>query len=295
MDTPLEMPSQVETGMPAAPVIIPLQGDCPDFRVSENGTVPFGPPGTRDRQQGTSDERQGTDQLPRFEFPELPAPGRQPPPMAIWPVCDCPETARACAELAESMCWRLPPDCATILAFSSPGDGDGKTSLLLSLAPELAKRVERGVLVVDAAFRKPDLTARLAISDDPTPLAAAPIHATNLPGLSVLPAPMDACWGGSFNAGPSIRWGGSCTATPCETAQLTYQQAAWIEQLRQNWPLVLVDVPSLEHVEAAAMLRRCDGVYLVVRLGHTARRAIAEAARVIAHAGGRLLGCVVVE
>ncbi len=43
------------------------------------------------------------------------------------------------------------------------------------------------------------------------------------------------------------------------------------------------------------MLRRCDGVYLVVRLGHTARRAVADAVRVIAHSGGRLLGCVVVE
>ena len=55
-----------------------------------------------------------------------------------------------------------------ILAFSSPGDGDGKTSLLLSLAPELAKRTAAGVLAVDASFRKPDLTARLAISADRT-------------------------------------------------------------------------------------------------------------------------------
>ena len=71
--------------------------------------------------------------------------------------------------------------------------------------------------------------------------------------------------------------------------------ARWIEHLREGWPLVLVDMPSLEHVESAAMMRRCDGVYLVVRLGHTARRAVAEAARVIERSGGRLLGCVVVE
>jgi Mrp family chromosome partitioning ATPase len=177
----------------------------------------------------------------------------------------------------------LAPDVPTILAFSSPGDGDGKTSLLLSLAPELAQRVQRRVLVVDAAFHNPDLTARLAIADGPTPLGAAPIYATNLPGLSVLPVPMGACWDGT------------CTAASCAPPQPPDQQAAWIAQLRQGWPLVLVDAPSLEHVEAAAMLRRCDGVYLVVRLGHTARRAIAEAARVVDHSGGRLLGCVVVE
>ena len=42
------------------------------------------------------------------------------------------------------------------------------------------------------------------------------------------------------------------------------------------------------------MLRHCDGVCLVVRLGHTPRRAVKEAARVISICGGQFLGCVVV-
>ena len=46
--------------------------------------------------------------------------------------------------------------------------------------------------------------------------------------------------------------------------------------------------------ETVSLLRHCDGVCLVVRLGHTARRAVAEAARVISACGGRLLGSVVV-
>jgi hypothetical protein len=33
----------------------------------------------------------------------------------------------------------------------------------------------------------------------------------------------------------------------------------------------------------------------VVRLGHTARRAVAEAARALRAKGGRLFGCLVIE
>jgi Mrp family chromosome partitioning ATPase len=204
---------------------------------------------------------------PRFEFPELSPLLDEPPsqqlPQAVWPDCDCTETAAACGELAQGIRWRLPSNRAAILGFTSPGDGDGKTGLLLSLAPELAKHVAGGVLVVDADFRKPDLASRLDISAGRTPLGSGLICPTNVPGLSVLPA--------------------------------SVQQAGWIEDLREDWPLVLVDMGSLVHVEAANLVRRCDGVCLVVRLGHTARRAVGEAVRVVRKCGGQLLGCVVVE
>ena len=58
---------------------------------------------------------------------------------------------------------------------------------------------------------------------------------------------------------------------------------------------MILDAPSLAHAEAAPLARCCDGAYLVVRLGHTARRAVAEAARALRAKGGRLLGCLVVK
>jgi len=67
---------------------------------------------------------------------------------------------------------------------------------------------------------------------------------------------------------------------------------AWIEELREGWSLVLLDMASLAHAEVAPLLGHCDGTYLVVRLGYTPRRAVTEAARVIRTVGGRLLGCV---
>ena len=58
--------------------------------------------------------------------------------------------------------------------------------------------------------------------------------------------------------------------------------------------LLLLDAPSLLHPEVAALGAHCDGIYLVVRLGHTIRRAVGEAAHVIDQSGGRLLGCVAI-
>ena len=68
----------------------------------------------------------------------------------------------------------------------------------------------------------------------------------------------------------------------------------WVEDLREGWPLVLLDMPSLAQAETAPLACCCDGVFLVVRLGHTARRAIADASYLVRSSGSRLLGCIAV-
>jgi Mrp family chromosome partitioning ATPase len=189
-------------------------------------------------------------------------------PGAIWPKCGCRETVQAGMKLAEAIGQRLPSGHPSVLAITSPGDGDGKTRVLTALAPELARRTHGGLLVVDADFRNADLTGLLALAASRTPGASPLIYPTDLPGLNVLPMP------------PGL--------------QSRYLDAAWVEEIRENWPLTLLDMASLEHAETASLLRHCDGVCLVVRLGHTARRAVVEAGRVISTCGGRLLGSVVV-
>ena len=205
----------------------------------------------------------------RFAFPELPDLRERSPapdsPKVVWPECNDTETARACAETADGILHQLSLERPTVAAFTSPGDGDGKTSLLIALAPQLAKRIAGGMLVVDANFCKPDLTARLNMPPGETPARPALIYPTNLPRLNVLPALR--CRGGSTTATPTH----SCTATPIKPA------GPWIEELREGWSLVLLDTASLAHSEVTPLARCCDGVYLVVRLGHTTRRAVAEA------------------
>jgi Mrp family chromosome partitioning ATPase len=210
----------------------------------------------------------------RFSFPEMKEPIAETPapeaPMVIWPECESAAKASACAVVAGTILRQISLDRRRLLLVTSPDDGDGKTDLVAALAPELAKHTTGSVLAVDANFRRPDLTSRLRVPRDKAPARSMLIYPTSLPRLSVLPAPM---------ANRSLSEGFDLSAN---------------EELREGWSLVLLDGPSLVHPEAAPMARRCDGAYLVVRLGHTARRAVAEAADVLQAAGAKLLGCIVV-
>jgi Mrp family chromosome partitioning ATPase len=261
---------------PVPPVILPLA-----FHTN--------PPGEEvSRDIASDDEHLATD-VERFAFPGVRRPRRKlrlgsadkgssavladtktevVSPQAIWPKCDCTETVAAGVDMARAVSRQLSSNRSSILAITSPSDDDGKTTLVEVLAPELAKLSVGGVLAVDANFRGAGLTARLTIPAAGDVTGSSLIYPTDLAGLNVLPM---------------------SRRRACRAAD-----AAWIEELRESWPLVLLDMPSLEHAEAASMLPPCDGVYLVVRLGHTPRRAVAEAARVIALCGGRLLGCVAV-
>jgi Mrp family chromosome partitioning ATPase len=240
----------------------------------------------------------------RFAFPKLSEPSRDVPVpeglLVAWPDREVTETVSACAAAAQRILHQSSLARLRVVLFTSPDDGDGKTGVVIALAPELAQRSTGNVLVVDANFRKPDLTARLNVPADNTISQPALIYPTNLLRLSVLPVPavQRARWDGSCTA--STCWNGSCTATPGATVQRaplpTTPRFPCLnsEELREGWSLVLVDAASLVHPEVAPMISDCDGVYLVVRLGHTARRAVADAARAIQAAGGRLLGSVVV-
>jgi Mrp family chromosome partitioning ATPase len=255
-----------DADVPTAPVILPLEfarnpaGNRPNHRAGKNGSVPH-------------DARiQRTPFVEEFAFPEI-APEHAESsaagtPGAIWPTCKSSETLQAGFKLAEAIRQRLPPRRSSVLAFTSPGNGDGKTRVLAVLAPELARQTPRGVLVVDADYRNAGLTSLLELAASRTPGNSPLIYPTDQPGLNVLPMP------------PGL--------------QSRYLDAAWVEQTRENWPLTLLDMASLEYAETVSLLRHCDGVCLVVRLGHTTRRAVIEANRIISASSSRFLGSIVV-
>ena len=235
------------------------------------------PSGATSEERGTRNEEFPAARSPveRFAFPELP-PLTEPALPAesstvAWPKCNDAEVARACAATADGILRQFSLERPGVVLFTSPGDGDGKTSVLVALAPQLARRIEGSVLVADANLHKPDLTSRLSLPAAEASSRSVLIYPTNLPRLSVLPMRRP--------IGP----------------QFQGFDRSWIEELREAWPLVLLDAASLAHAEVAPMASCCDGVYLVVRLGYTPQRTVAEAARTIRSSGGRLLGCVVVN
>lgn len=231
--------------------------------------LPIGAP--RDSGRETPDEpcltgQQRAEQVRTFVFPAIGEGSIDEPSYAIWPRCDCTEATRASGKLAQAILDRLPSDRSSVVAVTSPCDGDGKTTLVEILAPELAKRACGGMLAVDADFRKPDLTARLAIADAPT--ASSLVYPTDQVGLSVWPM--------------------------SRQRQQHGAEAAWIDGMRKDWRLTILDMASLVHRETGPVLRHCDGVCLAVRVGRTPRRAVKEAARIVRLCGGQFLGCVVV-
>lgn len=216
----------------------------------------------------------------RFVFPAVADSAEPEPkpesPKAAWPEYPDDTISRACKRAADAILqqlWSRVGDRGdvsgrpTIIAVTSPVDGDGKTSMLLGVAPFLARQMRSGILIVDANLRKPDLTAQLSLPPGKTPIWPPLVYPTNLPRLNVLPAP----------------------------AKLSPRNLdrGWLDDLREAWPLVMLDTASLANANVLRLVCGCDGIYLTVRLGHTSQRAVRRAARIIRGGGGRLLGCIV--
>ncbi len=201
-----------------------------------------------------------------------------------WPWLPNELHRQAYCELAERIVAQLPSDQAASLMFTSPCDGDGKTATLVGLAAAVLDRIGDGeILLIDCNFRAPELARRLGVeaagglADVLTGATTwqRAVRRTVLPRLSVLP--------GHWLSTP---WG-----RPPELLDLE----PLLTELSDHYPLVLLDTPSLTHGETAPIGRFCTGVYLVVRLGHTPRRAVREAAAVIRHCHGKLLGSIVLR
>jgi Mrp family chromosome partitioning ATPase len=192
---------------------------------------------------------------------------------------------RVCAlrKLADRVLSRLPTGTSAVLLLASPDDGAGTTAVLVPLAAALAERLDGKVLLVDANFRHPELARVLEVETSaglPDVLMGKTrwrqvVRETAVPRLSVLP--------------------GARFPMPNTRAAERFNLEPLLRELRAEYRLVLIDAASLAHAEVASLLRHCDGVYLVVRLLHTLRRAVGEAVRAIQAGRGRLLGCVVLE
>jgi len=209
-------------------------------------------------------------------------PSQDPLSRPRWPVMPSEQHARAYDRLAESILSQFTGQTGAAVMFSSPGDGEGKTGTVVPLAAMLAQRTPGEVLLVDGNLHRPALADYLAIEPDcgladvllGTAAWQRAVCRTGVPRLSVLPGVRFSRRGER----PPARW----------------DLEPLLKELRADYPWVLIDTASLAHREVASLASSCTGVYLVIRLGQTARRAIAEAARVIGQCRGRLLGAVVI-
>jgi len=159
------------------------------------------------------------------------------------------------------------------LAVTSAGTGEGKTTTLANLA----------VILVDADLRRPTLHELFGLDNgsglttvmmDEGALAAPPLQATGVEGLSVL------------TSGP----------LPPNPADLlgSRRMADVIAALAGRADQVLFDTPPVVAVtDAAVLATKVDGVLLVISAGRTRREYARSAVQRLKQVGARLVGTVV--
>jgi polysaccharide biosynthesis transport protein len=179
---------------------------------------------------------------------------------------------------------RRPYDAQVILV-TSPGPGEGKTTIASNLAIALAE-IGRRVLIIDADFRRPRVHKFFGVLNtwgltdlltEQTPIAAYPKEVfglrTAIPRLFALP-----------NGGPKEN-----------IAQMLYSPRLreLVRRLRSEFDAVMMDVPPLLPVaDSRVMSGVADGVVLVLRSGVTEKESAIEALNQLRTDGIVVLGTV---
>ena len=173
-----------------------------------------------------------------------------------------------------------PPDSLTLLV-TSPGEGEGRTTVAANLAIAIARGRHR-VLLVDADFSSPGVNAEFAVANDGglqdvlagRARVADAVRSTSLPRLDVLVAGEEPPDEADAFAGERL--------------------AAVMPKLCEGYDVVVIDSsPLLGATDAAILAPLVDGVVLVVRSGRTRGEALREAQDHLALLRAAPLGIVV--
>lgn len=167
---------------------------------------------------------------------------------------------------------------------ASAGEGEGTTHVALRVLQTLAARGQRAVLV-DCDLRSSTLSSRYG-ADAKGELAGLAqylsgagkaediLYETNMPGAYLVPQ-------------------GRAVDQPVALLR-SEKLAALLDELAQQFDVVLVDTPPVGLVvDAAEVASCCDGIVLVCEYGRTRRRSLALAKRQLKASGCAILGCVI--
>ena len=168
-----------------------------------------------------------------------------------------------------------------VIAVTSPGLGEGKTTTAANLAASLAT-ADRRVVLIGCDLRKPRLHRLFGVGNDtglsdvlmddvPVPVVAQ--HVTGMPTLRLI------------TSGP----------IPSNPAELlgSDRMAEIISGLRTVTDFVVIDTaPVLAVADSLALAPRCDGVLMVVDASSTTRTGIRVACEQVEKVGGEIVGGV---
>ena len=163
------------------------------------------------------------------------------------------------------------------LMVTSPSPEEGKTSVSARLAVSFAAAGAR-VLLVDVDMRRPAQPAQMGVNAKKG-LTALLSRAEPISPMSTPYKNLDFLAVGESPANPS---------------ELLYSphMADWLSQARGHYDIILCDSSPLLVTDPLILGEQCDGIILVLRDRHTAKRAIHEALLSLQPLRDRLLGFV---
>ncbi len=164
---------------------------------------------------------------------------------------------------------RLSENDWNVLAITSPGVGDGKTTTAVNLATSLSLEIGYTVLLIDANLRNPGIHKQFGISpdkglgnylQDDLPIGELMLHPKGMQDLTLIPA------------GKSIDNSSEMLSSP--------KMCSLVEELKSRYPkrVIIFDLPPvLDASDTIAFIPHVDSVLLVVADDETKKPDISRA------------------
>jgi capsular exopolysaccharide synthesis family protein len=161
----------------------------------------------------------------------------------------------------------------SVIAVSSPGVGDGKTTTSINLAGALAQGADNAVLLVEADLRRPSIGSMLGFNGSRTVGLVDAILDPSLTLASIVQTRPP------FNL--SVELAGQVPASPYEVLK-SPRLGALLEEARAQYDYIVMDTPPLALVQDCRVVARwVDGVVVVVAAHQTPRTLLENALDVV--------------
>lgn len=161
----------------------------------------------------------------------------------------------------------------SVIAVSSPGVGDGKTTTAINLAGALAQTYESRVLLVDADLRRPAVSRFLGLSNTSS---SGLVDAVQNPGLSLNDVIRECP---TFHL--TILPAGRCVDRHYDTLK-SPRFGELLDEARRSYDYIVLDTPPLIPFPDCRLIERwADGFIAVVSAHTTPRKLVEEALKVV--------------
>ncbi len=179
--------------------------------------------------------------------------------------------------------FSAPSDEREILLITSPGPGDGKTTMAVNLAVVMAQS-GRKVLLVDADFRRPMIARSFGLS------SRKGLSSVLVGECSVQEAVQKTSQDSALLENLDILAAGPKPARPAELLESDAMRR-FLDEVRKGYDRVILDTPPVLFVADTSILSAIgDGIVLVVRAGKSRMGQVLRARKHLESVGGRVIG-----